>query len=169
MKAGTFREDLFYRLNVITVTVPPLRERPADLPRLAAGCLRFFAAEAGRPGLRFAPAAEAALRGHAWPGNLRELRNAIERAVILARGDEIEPDDLPVEVAGAARREAAVELGALVPLERLEREHVRRVVARTVTLEEAAQVLGIDAATLYRKRKRWAAEEGGAPAAGTPA
>ncbi len=167
VKAGTFREDLYYRLNVITVTVPPLRERPADLLRLAHGFVEFFAAEAGRPGLRLAPAAVTALRGHAWPGNLRELRNAVERAVILARGDAIEPDDLPVEVAGAARAEAAVELGGLVAIDRLEREHVRRVVARTVTLEEAAQVLGIDAATLYRKRKRWAADEGaGGPAPG---
>ncbi len=156
VKAGTFREDLFYRLNVITVTVPPLRERPADLARLAQSFLQFFADDAGRAVRKFSPEAAAAIRAHPWPGNLRELRNAIERAVILSRGEELELGDLPVELATASRA-TAVELGALVPLDALEQEHVRRVIARTVKLEEAARVLGIDIATLYRKRKRWSA------------
>ncbi len=166
VKAGAFREDLFYRLNVIAVTVPPLRERPADLARHARSFLRFFAADAGRAAQAFSAPAWAAIRAHPWPGNLRELRNAIERAAILARGDQIELGDLPAEL--AAERAAAVELGALVPLEALEREHVRRVIARTVKLEDAAGVLGIDLATLYRKRKRWAAEAA-APDPGEPA
>jgi NtrC-family two-component system response regulator AlgB len=97
----------------------------------------------------------AALAGHTWPGNVRELRNVIERAVILARGARLELDDLPAEL--AATRARSVELGAMVPLDALEQEHVRRVIARTVKLEDAAAVLGIDIATLYRKRKRWAA------------
>ncbi|MBL9187079.1 MAG: sigma-54-dependent Fis family transcriptional regulator [Opitutaceae bacterium] len=155
VKAGAFREDLFYRLNVITVTVPPLRERPADLERLAQSFLKFFAEDAGRAATGFSPGAWAAIRAHPWPGNLRELRNAIERAVILSRGDQIELGDLPAEL--GVTRTATVELGALVSLDTLEQEHVRRVIARTVKLEDAAGVLGIDIATLYRKRKRWAA------------
>jgi len=155
VRAGTFREDLFYRLNVIAVTMPPLRDRPMDLPRLTNSFLRFFAEESGRPVLGMSPPAMAAVLAHTWPGNLRELRNVIERAVILARGTQLELGDLPAEV--AATRARSVELGALVPLEALEQEHVRRVIARTVKLEDAADILGIDIATLYRKRKRWAA------------
>ena len=155
VKAGAFREDLFYRLNVIAVTVPPLRERPEGLARLAHNFLRFFAEDTGRPVEKFSPEAWAAVRAHSWPGNLRELRNAIERAVILSHGAQVELGDLPVEL--AVTRTAVVELGALVALEALEQEHIRRVIARTVKLEEAARVLGIDIATLYRKRKRWSA------------
>jgi NtrC-family two-component system response regulator AlgB len=139
VKSGAFREDLFYRLNVISITMPPLRDRPLDLPRLANGFLRFFAEESGRPVQGMSAQAMAAIEAHTWPGNVRELRNVIERAVILARGTR------------------SVELGAMVPLDALEQEHVRRVIARTVKLEDAAAVLGIDIATLYRKRKRWAA------------
>jgi two-component system, NtrC family, response regulator AlgB len=159
VKAGAFREDLFYRLNVISVTVPPLRERPADLVRLAQNFLRFFAQDSGRPVQKFSGPALAAIRAHQWPGNLRELRNVIERAVILARGEQLEPGDFPTELASSTGV-ASVELGALVSLDVIEREHVRRVIARTVKLEDAAGVLGIDSATLYRKRKRWAAGPG---------
>ena len=156
VKTGTFREDLFYRLNVIAVTVPPLRDRPADVARLARSFLQFFAQESGRPAKRFSETAWAAIHAHIWPGNVRELRNAIERAVILGQEEQIELSDLPVEL--AVPRTPAVELGALVTLEALEQEHMRRVIARTVKLEDAAGVLGIDTATLYRKRKRWAGE-----------
>jgi NtrC-family two-component system response regulator AlgB len=155
VKAGTFREDLFYRLNVIAVTVPPLRERPADLARLAEAFLRFFANDSGRPVRKFAAPAWAAIRAHRWPGNLRELRNVIERAVILADGEQIELRDLPAEI--ATTRTASFELGSLVSLDAIEQEHARRVIARTVKLTDAATVLGIDIATLYRKRKLWAA------------
>jgi two-component system, NtrC family, response regulator AlgB len=157
VKAGTFREDLYYRLNVINVTVPALRTRPHDLERHARDFLQFFAEEAGGTAKDFSPEAWAAVRRHTWPGNLRELRNSIERAVILARGERVELADLPVELAvGGGGTE--VVLGALVPLEAIEQAHVRLVTARTPTLEEAARVLGIDAATIYRKRKRWASE-----------
>jgi NtrC-family two-component system response regulator AlgB len=168
VKAGTFREDLFYRLNVIAVTVPPLRERPDGLARIARKFLHFFAEDTGRPVHDFSASAWAALRAHPWPGNLRELRNAIERAVILSRGEQLELGDLPVELA-VSRTATAAELGGLVSLETLEQEHIRRVIARTVTLEEAARVLGIDIATLYRKRKRWVADaDRGEPARGGP-
>src|SRR5690606_807918 len=94
--------------------------------------------------------------------NVRELRNAIERAVIMSRGEQITRDDLPDTLVSDGGANDGVMLGGLVSLAQLEREHVRRVVARTSTLEEAARVLGIDGATLYRKRKRWA-EEAKAP------
>jgi NtrC-family two-component system response regulator AlgB len=157
VKAGTFREDLFYRLNVISVTVPPLRARPRDLARHARDFLHFFADESGGAARDFSADAWQALRRHPWPGNLRQLRNSIERAVILARGAAVELDDLPAELAGPAAPGQEVALGALLPLETIEQAHVRLVMARTPTLEEAARVLGIDAATIYRKRKRWAA------------
>jgi two-component system, NtrC family, response regulator AlgB len=171
VKAGSFREDLFYRLNVISVTVPPLRERPGDLARLAQSFLRFFAEDAGRSAQAFSAPAWAAIRAHPWPGNLRELRNAIERAVILSRGEQVELGDLPAELTVATQL-SVVELGGLVSIDALEQEHVRRVIARTVKLEEAAGILGIDTATLYRKRKRWTAESAEpslAPAALSPA
>ena len=165
VKTGAFREDLFYRLNVITVTMPPLRERPADLERFARRFLAYFAAETGRGATDFSADAWSALRSHPWPGNVRELRNAIERAVILSRGERVERGDLPDTLATLAPG-GEITLGGLVSLDDLEREHVRRVLARTATLEEAARVLGIDGATLYRKRKRWAAEAApGSPAA----
>ncbi len=158
VKAGSFREDLYYRLNVISVTMPPLKERPSDLAEFANNFLRFFADDSGRPVRGFSATAMAALKAHTWPGNLRELRNSIERAVILCRGDVVDLCDLPEALALAADNGRQVELGGLVSLDAIEQEHVRRVVARTTTLEQAAGVLGIDDATLYRKRKRWAAE-----------
>lgn len=158
VKAGTFREDLFYRLNVISVTVPPLRTRPRDLERHARDFLSFFAEESGGEAKDFSPEAWAAVRRHPWPGNLRELRNSVERAVILARGAKVQLEDLPGELAISNHSGPDVALGALVPLEAVEQMHVRLVTTRTATLEEAARVLGIDAATIYRKRKRWAAE-----------
>jgi two-component system, NtrC family, response regulator AlgB len=154
VKAGTFREDLFYRLNVITVTMPPLRERPVDLDRLARKFLGYFAGETGRQANAFSPEAWTSLRTHTWPGNVRELRNAIERAVIMSRGDRIERSDLPDTMMGEAS-DGMVVLGGLVSIEEVERAHALKVIARTGTLEEAASVLGIDNATLYRKRKRW--------------
>ncbi len=152
VKAGRFREDLYYRLNVIAVTLPGLRERPADLARLAEGYRKHFAARLGKPVKRFAPAVLAAFGGYAWPGNLRELRNVIERAVILCTGDSIELRDLPEEFAGGP--DAQITVGAHVTLEALEAEHLRRVVATARNLDEAARILGIDPATLYRKRQK---------------
>jgi len=163
VKEGKFREDLYYRLNVISVTMPPLRERPMDLETLARRFLAYFADETGRTAREFSDEAWASLRGHSWPGNVRELRNAIERAVIMSRGERITRDDLPDTLFSGGGASDGVMLGGLVSLGQLEREHVRRVVARTSTLEDAARILGIDGATLYRKRKRWAGE------AGTPA
>jgi two-component system, NtrC family, response regulator AlgB len=146
-----FREDLLFRLGVLTLHVPPLRERPEDIPLLAEHFLEFFSARQGRLGAKFSPAAVSAMASHTWPGNLRELRNGIERAVILGSSTLIEPSDLGL-VGGEARD---IHLGALASLDELEREHIARVIAKVPTLEAAARVLGIDATTLSRKRKRY--------------
>jgi NtrC-family two-component system response regulator AlgB len=151
--AGAFREDLLYRLNVIEVMVPPLRQRRADLLPLAEHLLKFFTHDAGKPVEGFTEEARAALLRHPWPGNVRELRNAIERGVILCAGPAVGLADLPAQV-GAPPPARRLEIGAAVTLEQLEVEHIRRILAGTPTLEEAAAVLGIDPATLYRKRKR---------------
>jgi NtrC-family two-component system response regulator AlgB len=150
VKAGRFREDLFYRLNVIAVSLPGLRERPSDLHRLADGARRYFASRAGKGHVAFSKAVVDAFGAYPWPGNLRELRNVIERAVILAPGDTIELADLPEQFAAGSQRTVAV--GAPVTLDELEAEHIRRVLALSRSLEEAARTLGIDPATLYRKR-----------------
>ncbi len=156
VQQGRFREDLFYRLNVIAVLLPPLRERPADLMKIAQNCLDFFARQCAKPVRSFASEAEAALRSYAWPGNLRELSNVVERAVILAGGERIEVDHLPEKLAqsAGARPANGVQLGARVTLEELEAEHIARVIDQSASLEEAARVLGINPATLYRKRKK---------------
>lgn len=153
---GRFREDLYYRLNVITVTMPALRDRPNDLLAFAESYLKFFNGQMKRGVKKFSPEAVRCLLAYPWPGNLRELRNSIERAVILASGPEILPKDLPQSVQTATHPPAdgALTVGSMVTLEELEREHIRRVVEATPTIQEAARVLGIDAATIYRKRRK---------------
>lgn len=153
VKAGRFREDLLYRLNVIDVTLPPLRGRRKDIIPLARRLAEFFARQMGKPVEGFTPEAEASLEPYLWPGNVRELRNAVERGVILARADRIGVADLPAVLATAPT--PAIELGGRVTLDDLEREHIRRVLVASPTLEDAAQTLGIDPSTLYRKRKKF--------------
>lgn len=153
VKSGRFREDLLYRLNVIEVTLPTLRERPEDILRLARWFLAFFARSVRRALPELSPAAEQVLLTYAWPGNVRELRNAIERAVILWPAQVIEPPAFPERIASHAA--LGPQLGGDYTLEAIEREHILSVLARTETLEEAAQVLGIDASTLWRKRKKY--------------
>ncbi|HWG41789.1 MAG TPA: sigma-54 dependent transcriptional regulator [Gemmataceae bacterium] len=151
--AGRFREDLFYRLNVIDIELPPLRQRPHDILPLAKHLLRFFARQTGKILHSFTPEAEAALLRHQWPGNIRELRNAIERGVILATTSTLDRVHLPGQVGNSPP--ARVEIGGEVTLDTLEAEHIRRVLAASASLEDAAATLGIDPSTLYRKRKRY--------------
>ena len=152
--SGGFREDLLYRLNVIEMGLPPLRER-SDVAGLADHLLGFFARQTGRKLAGFTPEAASALARHSWPGNLRELRNAVERAAILAPGPEIGLADLPERIGRAGVLAAGpVEVGRRVSLEQLEAEHIRRVLGLAPSMEEAAEILGIDPSTLYRKRKR---------------
>ena len=152
VRRGAFREDLFFRLNVVSLVLPPLRERAEDIVPLAHHYLRHVGAAQDRRGSAFSAEAVEAMRRHPWPGNLRELRNAVERAVILADSDVLTAGALGL---GAPTSTVGPELGALVSLEELEREHLARVVLQTPTLEAAARVLGIDATTLQRKRKKY--------------
>jgi NtrC-family two-component system response regulator AlgB len=154
VKEGKFREDLYYRLNVITIEMPPLRNRPLDLPAVARQHLKFFARESARPIKDFTPAAMSAMQRYPWPGNLRELRNVIERAVILSPGEKIDLNDFPDTLRGSQPSGAII--GNRVSLEELEREHITRIIEIAGSMDEAAQILGIDPATLYRKRKRYA-------------
>jgi two-component system, NtrC family, response regulator AlgB len=158
LQAGRFREDLFYRLNVVSMRVPALRERPGDLPGIAQSYLRFFARQCGKRVKGFSTEAARALARYAWPGNLRELRNVVERAVILAGAEEIGLADLPEKIAQPAppAEGQGIVVGARISLEQLENEHIQRIVQQAATMEEAAQILGIDPATLYRKRKKLA-------------
>jgi NtrC-family two-component system response regulator AlgB len=152
VRAGRFREDLLYRLNVVELTVPPLRERPEDILPLAREFLARFARTAGRPPLELAPETERALASHSWPGNVRELRNTLERIVILWPAQRVEPEALPEWA--AARASATPRIGGDFTLEAIEREHIERVVARARTQEEAARILGIDPSTIWRRRKK---------------
>ncbi|MBX9789370.1 MAG: sigma-54 dependent transcriptional regulator [Pirellulales bacterium] len=153
IQAGRFREDLFYRLNVIEITMPPLRDRPRDILPLAENLAAFFARQSGKLVSGFTPEANSALERHSWPGNLRELRNAVERAVILGSQTILGLADLPASIGHSLA--TGVEVGCRVSLEQLEQEHIRRILGATATMEEAAQVLGIDPSTLWRKRKRF--------------
>ncbi len=154
VRKGLFREDLLYRLNVIDLQLPPLRERPEDILRLAQRFLLFFAKAARRQPPVLSKAAEDALLAYAWPGNIRELRNAIERAVILWPAQVIEPEAFPQPVSTHVISPGP-QLGGNFSLEEIEREHMRRVVAKAPTLEDAAAILKIDASTLWRKRKKF--------------
>jgi two-component system, NtrC family, response regulator AlgB len=154
VRAGRFREDLLYRLNVIEVQLPPLRERRQDILPIAEHLLAFFARQTGKVVRGFTPEARAAVERYSWPGNLRELRNAIERAVILTDDAEVGLAYLPAQV-GAPGPPGTVEIGGFVTLDDLEREHIRQVLAASPSFDEAATVLGVDPSTLYRKRKRY--------------
>ncbi len=149
-----FRENLFYRLNVITLRVPPLRERSEDILQLAERMLQTEAMRNHRPPLSFSLEAATALTQYRWPGNVRELRNAVERAVVLASGEVIMPAHLPDNLF----RESSDSAGSAFTsgaLEEMERGLIVRVLAESPTFEDAAQTLGINASTLWRKRKRY--------------
>ena len=155
IKEGSFRDDLYYRLNVIALELPPLRERPRDLARLAGMHLRFFNRQIGKSLEGFSPEAMRVLQGYLWPGNLRELRNVIERAVIFGTGERVEADAFQKLTVAGQSSARTVELGGEVTLSEIGDEHIRRVLARTSRYEDAAAVLGIDLATLYRRRRKW--------------
>jgi two-component system, NtrC family, response regulator AlgB len=152
VREGSFREDLFYRLDVISVQIPPLRERQHDLERFANTFLNFFSRQLGRGPMKFGGAALRKLKAYRWPGNLRELRNTIERAVILSNGDAITeefiPENPPPEI------DSLVAVGSDISLDVLEEAHIRSILQKATSLDAAAKILGIDPATLYRKRKR---------------
>ena len=149
---GRFREDLLYRLNIIQIEIPPLRERREDVVPLALQLLVFFGRKHHRFFQGFTEEALQALTEYEWPGNVRELSNVMERVAILCRSDRVGTEYLPDNM---SKRETRTRLGDLVSLAQLEEVHIRRIVTRTKSLQEAADVLGIDQATLWRRRKHY--------------
>ncbi len=155
VKDGKFREDLFYRLNVVRVVLPPLRERREDIPMLAHHFLQKVSAANNQPVRGFVPETMALLERYHWPGNVRELENIIERTVSLAPGPLIMPDDLPETVRQA---DAALPRGdeGLLSLDEMEKRHLARVLRETGGNKvRAAKILGIDRRTLYRMAERF--------------
>ncbi|MBI4246104.1 MAG: sigma-54-dependent Fis family transcriptional regulator, partial [Candidatus Rokubacteria bacterium] len=163
-----FREDLYYRLKVITVNVPPLRERREDIQVLAEHFLRLYAAKNNRRLDGFTDEALRRLEGYSWPGNVRELENVVERGVVLARGSRIEVTDLPEEIAGATPLpEGVLSVRIGTPLAEIEQrllEATLRATKGNKTL--TAKLLGIDPRTVARKLERW--DEASEEAAGPP-
>jgi NtrC-family two-component system response regulator AlgB len=152
VRDGRFREDLLYRLNVITLHLPPLRERSEDILTLADRFLARFVKEYARPARGFSDEAREALLNYRWPGNIRELRNVVERASIICPQEKVEISHL-----GMAEQPTnnAPRIGAALSLDELEKAHIGAVLATSDTLDQAARTLGIDASTLYRKRKQY--------------
>jgi NtrC-family two-component system response regulator AlgB len=152
--AGRFRADLFFRLNVVGLRLPALRERPEDLGTLIDHVLSGMAARHNRPAIHLTPAARNLLENYPWPGNVRELVNALERATVLSGADTIDVEDLPDRLLAppSPADEAAPDAASL---EDMERRHIVRTLAESATLEEAAARLGINVTTLWRKRRRY--------------
>jgi NtrC-family two-component system response regulator AlgB len=148
---GAFREDLLYRLDVISLHLAPLRERSGDIFSIAESQLRQLARQSGRSLKGFTATARQVMERYAWPGNIRELRNVIERATILATGDEIDATDLPSSLSLEMAKSPVV--GGAYSIEEIEAEHIRQVVARSKNLQQAAAILKLDPTTLLRKRK----------------
>jgi DNA-binding NtrC family response regulator len=152
---GRFREDLYFRLNVVTLHVPPLRDRPADILPLAEHWLERLAAVHGRAGAAFDSTAERLLAAYSWPGNIREMKNAIERALVFSKGDKLKAADFPDALRSAAGAAGAVPAG-LPSLEQLEKEAIRATLEATrYKIAQSAQILGITRKTLLQKRKKY--------------
>jgi two-component system, NtrC family, response regulator AlgB len=145
VKAGAFREDLFYRLNAVRLKLPPLRERAEDVPLLAQHFLKKRGSTA-----EFSPEAMKALAGYVWRGNVRELENVVERSIILSRGGQIQLQHLPEEF-----QSVGLSSKHMLSLEQVEQQQIIKVLRIARDLEEAAAILGIDPATLWRKRKKF--------------
>jgi NtrC-family two-component system response regulator AlgB len=147
MKEGAFRDDLFYRLNAVRVKLRPLRARPEDLPLLIQHFIKKFGKDAP---IELSPDAMKALRAYRWSGNVRELENVMERAVLLAKDGIIQLSHLPEEIVSSLERPARE-----LSLEEMEKLHIKRVLQHAKDYDEAAQILGIDPTTLWRKRKKY--------------
>ncbi len=152
---GNFREDLYFRLNVLALTVPPLRERRADILPLADHLLATLRSIHGRPGSHLSEASRRMLGAYAWPGNVRELRNVLERAVVFSRSDTLEPGDLPDNIRAATAGAGGSSAG-LRSLEDVEREVIAATLEAThYKISRAAEALGISRKTLLEKRKKY--------------
>lgn len=149
VEAGTFRPDLFYRLNVVSIELPPLRSRKEDVPLLIDYFLQKFSQAMNRPVPELAPDALSLLLNYDWPGNVRELENAIERALVIRRGPRVEATDFPFQLAQPPKANGRT-------LEEVERGHIEGVVKDTAgNLSQAARILHIDRTTLYNKLRRY--------------
>jgi two-component system response regulator HydG len=149
---GSFREDLYYRLNVVPIRVPPLRERVEDIPILAAHFLRAFAERGGKPAPEVTAEALALLCRHSWPGNVRELQHVVESMLVFSKGDPIASRDLPPAIRGEAQVSDPGDRASKATLRDLERQAiVRTLVATGGNKRKAAEILGIGLKTLYRK------------------
>lgn len=153
VRDGLFRQDLYFRLRVVEIFLPPLRERPEDIPLLVNHYLRRQARLNNKPVKEVEEETLGLLLAYPWPGNVRELVNAVERAVILSSRPTLCPDDLPPHI--SRFRNPSSPEGPLLSLADLEKQHIRQVLLRTGSLEEAARILGINATTLWRKRKQY--------------
>jgi NtrC-family two-component system response regulator AlgB len=158
VRAGHFREDLFFRLNVVGIALPPLRERKEDLTTLTDHILADLAIRHRRGTFRLTPEARQILARHRWPGNVRELANTLEHAAVLSRGATITVEDLPDRLLAPSMPSLTAPPAASLSLDELERRHIQQVLADSATLEDAAARLGINPTTLWRKRKRYGLE-----------
>jgi len=156
VKAGRFREDLYYRLAVVPITLPPLRERPEDIPLLATVFLREFCAQYERPEKWLLPSTLQALRDYAWPGNVRELRNLVERLVVTVQNRVIRPVHLPSTILTGEHPERSVTVPLGIPLRVVEEQIIRRILKElTSHRERAAKLLGISPRALHYKIRRY--------------
>jgi len=154
--AGRFREDLYYRLNVVTLRLPPLRERRDDIPLLVDHLAHRAAAQCGKAVAGVSVAALAALRAHDWPGNVRELAHVLERSVALARGSVLDVDDLPTDLQGESSPQPVDLLADLPTLEQLKHRYIQHIVElHGGNVSRAAAVLGIERRSLYRMLRRY--------------
>jgi NtrC-family two-component system response regulator AlgB len=159
MKEGRFREDLYYRLSGLELSLPPLRERLEDLEPLAESLLQDLRTEAGQGPVHLSREVLEAFKRYPWPGNLREMHNLLERACVMGDGKDVRMEDLPGGL-GAAAQAATAEApvpapGAWPSIEQVEEAHIRKVLAVAHSLDEAARILGIDGVTLWRRRKKY--------------
>ena len=156
VEAGRFREDLYYRLNVISLVMPSLSERQDDIVPISERYIEYYSKKLGKAPMKLSEAAHREFLRYPWPGNLRELSNVLERSVILANGDTIEPNVLPEDFHrnNDGRNSSGIKPGSMVTLEELESEHMLKIIEKAESLDKAAAILGIDSTTLYRKRKK---------------
>ncbi len=171
IRAGRFREDLYFRLHVFTIGLPPLKERREDVPLLVHHFIEKFNAETGKKVQGVSPAAMAVLQSYAWPGNIRELRNTVERAMILVDGDVIGEEQLPPDMQAIRPEAATLRVPLGIPIEKVEKEYILASLQRNGgNKARTAEALGISEKTLYNKLNRYAAEArsraGEAPAVG---
>jgi DNA-binding NtrC family response regulator len=158
IRRGRFREDLYFRLHVFTIALPTLKERREDIPVLVHHFIEKYNAETGKRVQGVSPGALEVLRAYAWPGNIRELRNTVERAMILAEGDVIGEEHLPPDMIGSRPEAATLRVALGIPLDKVEKEYILASLQRNGgNKARTAEVLGISEKTLYNKLNRYAA------------